>query len=108
MFLPDDKGISPIAFSASNPCFFPIFKFIASVVPDPALVEGDLLLTRSIKSPPVTALKAALSHKNSSAVELILQKNEARRKKYVLWISQHSPILSKLNKNLIENIIKYS
>ena len=108
VFLPDDKNVTIIAYAARYEHLLKIFKFFASVVASESLVEGDLLLTRSIESPPLTPLKAAIKYKNKNAIDLILQQNEMRRKLYVKWIAKHSPILSKLSKTVIENMSKYT
>ena len=108
VFLPDEKNITPIAYAASYENLFPIFKFIVSIVPSESLVEGDLLLTRSIDTPPSTPLKSAFKHKNKLAIDLILQKNQTRRRTYVYWIAENSSLLSRLDKSIIENIAKYS
>ncbi|OMJ87390.1 hypothetical protein SteCoe_10897 [Stentor coeruleus] len=108
VFLPDDKGISPIAYAASYKHLFIIFSYLSDMVPAESLVEGDLLLTRSIHEPPLTPLKAAFKYNNSQAIELISKKTEKQRKINVHWISTHSNILGKLDKSIINNIINYT
>jgi ankyrin repeat protein len=108
MFLPDDKGISPIAYAASYEGTFRIFQYFAEVAPSEALIEGDLLLSRSVEDPPLTPLKAAIKFKNRKVVELIHSKTQVRRKSYVLWIFRNSEILAKLDGDIIRNVINFT
>lgn len=104
IFLPDDQGISPIAYSASFDYLYQIFAYFAEIVQSEALIEGDLLLSRSIDDPPLTPLKAAIKYRNEKAVQLIFDKTRNRRRLYLYWISQKSPILKKLSKNIIKKL----
>lgn len=108
MFLPDDHGISPIAYAASYEQIFRIFQYFADVVPSESLIEGDLLLSRSAEDPPLTPIKAAMKFNNQKAVELIQNKTQIRRKSYVLWISKKSMIMKQLSREIIRNVINFT
>ena len=108
MFLPDDHGISPIAYAASYEHTFRIFQYFAEVVPSESLIEGDLLLSRSAEDPPLTPIKAAIKFNNQKAIDLIQNKTQIRRKSYVLWISKKSDIMKHLNQEIIRNVINYT
>lgn len=104
MFLPDDHGISPIAYAASYDHLFHIFEYFAEIVQSESLIEGDLLLSRSIDDPPLTPLKAAIKYRNEKVIQLIFDKTKNRRKLYVYWISQKSHIMKKLSPQIIKNL----
>jgi ankyrin repeat protein len=108
VFLPDDRSVTPIAYAASYKQLYKIFEFLTSIVSPESLVEGDLLLTRSLAFPPLTPLKAAFKHKNALAIDLIQKKTETRRKQYLIWISKNSPLMKKMKEHIIQNILMYA
>ncbi|CAG9328698.1 unnamed protein product [Blepharisma stoltei] len=107
IFLPNDDGMSPLAFSASDSKFFGIFSYLATLVSPESLVEGDPLLTKSLQHPPITAQHAALSNNNQLAIDFISKKTIRKRRVYLLWMAEKSPLLQNIKSKLIEGVLSY-
>lgn len=105
--MPNDDGISPLAFSASDAKFFGIFKYLASLIAPESLVEGDPLLTKSLDKPPLTAQHAALANNNHLALDFISKKTIKKRRVYLMWIAEKSSLLNGVKRSLIDDILSY-
>lgn len=91
-FDPDIEGASSVTISVQYSQSFQVFLYFLKVIPIDFLFNGDPSVSRSLKNPPLTALKAAILYNNKQAYKLLIQTMRKRERLGLLWVlKKHAP-----------------
>ena len=98
-FDPDVDGASSVTISVQYSQSFHVFLYFLKVIPIDFLFNGDPSVSRTLKNPPLTALKAAILYNNKSASNLLIQTMRNRERLGLLWVLKKHQLLQRLHED---------
>ena len=103
-YLPDNKNMTALGYSALTVTRLAIFTYFLGALGVTAIVFGDLSLTRSLWQPPPTAFEVAQRQYNSSALKLVEKARKTLAKVEVAWVNA---IRWKLPRDVVRTLGRY-
>lgn len=104
-FLPDNKNMNAVGYSALIISRLQIFQYFLEALGVTAIMLGDANVTRSQWTPPPTALEVAQERHNTAALELIMQAKKVLSRLLLIWVNTYRwPFEEALVKGIAEYI----